>query len=98
MEPENKPAIETNEGIVLKNRTDFFIDEFARIEADWSKQYVAMSNRIAKLEQKGKSTKDDPEKLFATVFIIVAVVQIVPLILDLVKDVCRSSPLQPSSL
>jgi hypothetical protein len=64
---------------------DFFIRELARMEHEQTQMYRNLSRRIATVEQKGKST-DDPEKMLTSFFMVLLVIQVLPLIIDVVKS------------
>ncbi len=99
---EEKQEIEIKQEIVTESeavsqRTQFFLDELARMDLDSERRYKHLSSRIASLEQKGKSISDDPEKLLGSLFLIIAVIQAIPLVIDLVRKLWASESLPSQS-
>jgi hypothetical protein len=75
---------------------DFFIKELAHMEQDSVKMYTSLSRRIAILEQKGKSS-DDPEKMLTNVFIVLMVIQLLPVVVDVLRSLWTPSASSSSS-
>jgi hypothetical protein len=75
---------------------DFFIRELSRMEHEQTQMYRNLSRRIAVVEQKGKSN-DDPEKMLTSVFMVLLVIQVLPLIIDIVRKLWEPSESLPLS-
>ena len=74
------------------SRTEFFIQELERMDSLWERRYGSLVNRISLLEQKKKGSSDiDIEQLIGTIFLVMGILQILPLVFDLVSK-WRSSP------
>jgi hypothetical protein len=69
---------------------DFFIKELAHMEQDSVKMYTSLSRRIAALEQKGKSS-DDPEKMIIQVIGVMLLLQMLPVVVDIIRSIWTPS-------
>lgn len=95
MKAEEKQQDKSSAEIAI-DRTRFFIDELARMEHQEARRYDHLSKRLAALEQKGKSTmSDDPEKMLGTFLLIIGLIQVLPYIVDIVRQ-CKPSESLPS--
>jgi hypothetical protein len=82
---------------VAIDRTEFFIAELASMSSQHDKEilyYRNLATRVTILEQKGKSVGDDPEKMLGMFFLVMGVLQLIPMLIDVVKA-CRSSESLP---
>jgi hypothetical protein len=79
-----------------KPDVEFFIGELETISREQDNRYNSLTKRIAALEAKKGSSEFDVQELLGTLFLVMAVLQIVPLVLDLVKQWKSSSSSQLS--
>lgn len=82
---------------IVSDRTEFFIGELAIISRESDQRYASLSRRMAALEGKKHGAMDvDFDKLLGTMFLVVGVLQLIPLVFDLVSK-WKSSSSSPSS-
>lgn len=62
---------------------DFFISELAHMEQENVRRYMALSTRLASLERKGKTSSDDPMNMLGSVILVMVVLQVLPVVIDL---------------
>lgn len=63
---------------------EFFMDELGKIEASNERRYASLTMRIEKLERKGKS-HDDPEAMMAQIFMGLLLLEMLPLVVELIR-------------
>lgn len=75
-------------------KTEWFIDELARMDRAQTLVNTVTSRRLTELESKTRgSFEDDPAKLMGSVFLVLIGLQLLPLVLDMVKQWSKSSSL-----
>jgi len=84
-----------NEELAKVGSAEFFIQELARMEHEEVQRYKHLSKRLVALEQKGKSMTDDPEKMLGSFFIVLFVIQVLPIVIDIIQAWHRPSESLP---
>jgi hypothetical protein len=79
------------------DRREFFLDELAAMDLKQERMYNYLARRVTILEQKGKSMADDPEKMIGSIILVLAMIQLIPLVIDWITR-CRLSSQSLSSL
>lgn len=72
MDKEKEPGVE------------FFMGELMKIEAEGDRRYGSLALRVQKLERKGKS-QDDPEAMLGQIFMGLMLLQLAPLVIELIR-------------
>lgn len=77
---------------IQPDRIEFFITELEKIDADNERRYLSLTRRVGELEEKNRKTfSDDPAALMGGIFIVLIGLQLLPVILDMVKQWRSSS-------
>jgi hypothetical protein len=83
---------------IVSDRTEFFINELAAIDARQDVRYNSLARRMAALEARKHGAGDiDFDKLLGTMFLVVGVLQLIPLVFELVQQWRSSSSSQLSA-
>jgi hypothetical protein len=64
---------------------EFWMDELMKIEDVNQRRYDSVVMRLEKLEQKRKS-HDDPEAMLGSLFMFLMLVQVAPLVVELIRQ------------
>lgn len=67
-----------------KPGVEFFMDELMKIEASTDRRYSSLAVRVERLERKNKS-QDSPEAMLAQIFMGLMLLQLAPLVIELVR-------------
>jgi hypothetical protein len=74
---------------------EFFIGELQSMHDEYEKDrrfFDSIVKRVQTLEGKQKPAEDDLQRMLGTLFIVCAVVQLIPIVIDLVRSLsCRKS-------
>ncbi len=76
MDNENKNELDSREQ---------WLTTMADMQIQADQRYAHLSRRMSALEQKGKSIGDDPEKMIGSLFMILMVINLLPLLIDMVR-------------